>query len=85
MACECLKNAKKLLNEKFNDPEGSINASISMNFNTGDSLCRWPSLEYSYHPLKKDGNRSKQVNKTSIVPTFCPLCGEKYVEKENGG
>ena len=81
--CECLANAEKMLTEKM------------LELNPGCEIVDWVELEnttflmpsFDKVPYNPALGKYKKGNKTmkftmSMIYTFCPFCGEKYVKEE---
>lgn len=75
MACDCIKNWTKVLEEKFNET-----ATIDKSYFT-DGTMR-VNINGIYHKRKKDGSYAQKWEEVKLYPKYCPFCGKPYDEKE---
>ena len=75
MACNCIKNYREMLKEKFND-SANVNYVIF-----SDGTARMVVTGYFY-PLKKDGSRFKKPKDINLMANYCPFCWKSYDQGE---
>jgi len=61
---------------KFHKPY--LETTLVHNRETNEMTLRAGHLNFSYYPLKKDGTPARRKEKSYIMFTHCPFCGEKY-------
>jgi hypothetical protein len=78
--CDCIEKVNEVIREQYEDPEASINVGFSFG---GNKVTVKPSgLAAQYRKKKKDGTFQEKKTTVSIVPGFCPFCGEEYKKEE---
>lgn len=73
MACDCIKNVNKLLQEKLNGSAGADYA-IMMDGTTRISL------RGMYHKKNKNGEYQQKWTYVNLLAEYCPFCGKPYKE-----
>ena len=71
MACNCLTLVRQELQTKYKDPDLRVQVSFSL-------TCTYPMITFEYRKLKKDGTFRKSLSSGTMIPTYCPFCGELY-------
>lgn len=80
MSCKCIEEATKKIREITGDPEAIIDTAVAFNINStvsNQEVVEWIKMTYTYRPKKRNGEFGRP-EKGSLVPTFCPICGEQY-------
>ena len=72
MSCNCIEEVNKNLEEKWPGKNTQLDIPISLNINKGELRAQTVIIK-----TKKLDN-SKRQKPVTIVPSFCPFCGEKY-------
>lgn len=56
---------------------------VSYHFGNVSYMSTYNELQYECTPRKSDGTMGKTIKKTlSMMHSFCPFCGEKYIKEE---
>lgn len=74
MACNCVDNFNKLLEEKFGET-ATCNTAIMQ-----DGTRRMV-VTGLYYPTKRDGTHAKNYKEVNLLASHCPFCGEAYEKK----
>jgi hypothetical protein len=78
MSCNCIEDFTRLIRERSEDPEASVNIAFNISRDSGKLFAR-PKMSCQYRDKKKDGTFSK-ANDHPISGEYCPFCGKAYVE-----
>lgn len=83
MSCKCIEDINKMIREKYNDPDASIDCGFALDLSQkvgeAERLDVYPAMTASYHLKKKDGTLGVKKS-VSVRGEYCPFCGKKYEE-----
>lgn len=74
MNCDCIKQFETKLKEQFEDPEAHL--LVGFVFKDDGGTLTVPTIEALVRKKKRDGS-FKKPESISVIPSFCPFCGEK--------
>ena len=70
--CNCLSEATKIYKKNYGDEKAEILSCFL--FDKGDR----PIIIATHRYKKKDGTFANKIVKETIIPIYCPFCGNKY-------
>lgn len=82
MNCNCIKEVNERLRKHTGHEDAQL--AVSFIFMEDGSRLEVPSIYAFYKVKKRDGTYAKKAKELSIIPSFCPFCGEK-IDKLKGG
>lgn len=78
MQCDCIKQVEDKLKKHLGDSEAKM--AVGFVFKDDGGVLTVPSITASYRKKKQDGTFNKKEETISIIPSFCPFCGEAINE-----
>ena len=81
MACNCFETVNEKLQEKLEDPTGSLNCVHQL---IDNKFVTKPAVTFVYNKKKPDGSRQQKRTEIEVTYSFCPFCGKNYDEESNG-
>lgn len=77
--CDCINEVRGLLHERMQPHQSLYFTSTCTNTQTGQTKFALP-FEYDY----KDKNGKIKTKRSFVAATYCPICGERYEEEQDG-
>ena len=78
MACNCIRAIEAKLKEEYGE---DFTMAYCLQRVGGVLISTWPGLTVRFLGTKRDGTPSLRWSRKTILPTYCPVCGERYTEE----